>query len=104
MIVSSPPACPYISMSRRTNSPPRGLLNQRPLQTSSFLRNGPPTSLPKRLPLDFVQPNARSFKRHAVDVEYVAIGVQQPDKLVHLVQDDSRQFFTMRLRSSLEAQ
>jgi hypothetical protein len=76
-------------------------LHEGPLQFLRLPGDEPPAGFPKRLPLDVVQSNAGPLERHPVDVEHVALGIQQSDKLIHFVEDLRASFSRCVCRSSV---
>ena len=74
------------------------MLYERTLQVLSLSGDEPPAGLPKRFPLDLVQPNAGAFERHPVDIEHVARGVQQSYELIHFVEDGACELLAVRLQ------
>jgi hypothetical protein len=61
----------------------------------SFFRYQPPACLPEWFALHVIQPDTRPLQRCPVDLERVAIHIQEAHELVHLIQDDAREFFPM---------
>ncbi|HXN76286.1 MAG TPA: hypothetical protein VN876_06600 [Gemmatimonadaceae bacterium] len=67
------------------------------LEVLSPFGDGPPASLPERLPLDVLELNTSALECGPVDFERRPVRVQQADELVHLVQHDAGKLLPVRL-------
>jgi hypothetical protein len=71
--------------------------DQLPLLFPCFSRHLPPTSFPERFVLNIAQLDTGTFEGCSIDFQSHAVAVKKPDKLLHLVQNDSSQLFAICL-------
>lgn len=67
------------------------------LRLRGLARDLEPARLPERLALDVFEADAGPLQRGAIDLERVAVAVEQADELVHLVEHDARELLAPRL-------